>query len=81
MRTVLFAVLLGCLIPASAAMIDLNQTIELRCGPQWHIIWADETGEIPPCLIAYSQYCDEIQSLNPGMCAARPDVRLERVSY
>jgi hypothetical protein len=51
-----------------AQLLHLNGLIEERCGERLDVVWVDERGKNPPCTMAYSSSCTEIQSQEPQNC-------------
>ncbi|WP_148716058.1 hypothetical protein [Chitinolyticbacter meiyuanensis] len=54
-------------------LVDLQGLIEGRCGPRFMVVWVDDSGAIPPCMLSYSFGCEEIQASGEASCPlARP---------
>ncbi|HSC80396.1 MAG TPA: hypothetical protein VLC08_08585 [Chitinolyticbacter sp.] len=63
------ATLHACLIDD---LVNLKTLIEGRCGPRFHVVWVDDSGVTPPCLLSYSFGCEEIQTVDVAACALLP---------
>jgi hypothetical protein len=51
-----------------AQLLHLSGLIEERCGERLDVVWVDERGKNPPCTMAYSGSCTEMQSTEPQNC-------------
>lgn len=51
-----------------AQLVHLSSLIEERCGERLDVVWVDERGKNPPCTMAYSNACTEMQSQEPQNC-------------
>ena len=62
----------GLVLPVHADLAGdvgtLEEIFNTVCGPRYDVIWVDEAKELPPCLMSYSQYCEEIQVATPNSC-------------
>lgn len=64
----------GLLAPAVAqaeiidALLNVNDVLGSICGQRTVVLWVDETEQIPPCIMAYSDGCVEAQFEGPQSC-------------
>ncbi|SMC23842.1 hypothetical protein SAMN02745857_01707 [Andreprevotia lacus DSM 23236] len=64
----------ACLIttPAHAELIDdlaaLKGALDSLCGSRFDVIMLDESEQLPPCMMSYSQHCEEMQYQGPASC-------------
>ncbi|WP_283149453.1 hypothetical protein [Silvimonas soli] len=58
--------------PAHADMIDdvatLEAILDSVCGQRFEVIWVDQEHKLPPCMMSYSPYCEEIQNNTADSC-------------
>ncbi len=63
---------LGLVSPVRADMLDdvgtLEAILDSVCGQRFEVIWVDQDHKIPPCMMSYSPYCEEIQNNSSDSC-------------
>ncbi|GGP24370.1 hypothetical protein [Silvimonas amylolytica] len=62
----------GLISPVCADMVDdvgtLEAILDSVCGQRFEVVWVDQDHKIPPCMMSYSPYCEEIQTNGPESC-------------
>ena len=75
MRHFLSALMLSLFLLPTTALADITDILGLQqalhgfCGPRKDVILVDESHSNPPCLMSYSEGCEEIQPDIPQSCA------------
>ncbi|STQ91142.1 hypothetical protein [Iodobacter fluviatilis] len=74
MRKHFYSALLGLSLIHPFALADINdilglqQAINAFCGTKMNVILVDESHSNPPCILSYSDGCEETQPDSPQSC-------------
>ncbi|WP_373975324.1 hypothetical protein NT239_00860 [Chitinibacter sp. SCUT-21] len=49
-------------------LLFISSTIDELCGEHFDVVWVDDRGINPPCMMSYSQSCSEAQGHHVNSC-------------
>jgi hypothetical protein len=49
-------------------LLNINDILGSLCGQRMMVLWVDETEQVAPCVLAYSERCVEAQATETQGC-------------
>ncbi|MGL6040695.1 MAG: hypothetical protein ACRC01_05785 [Deefgea sp.] len=49
-------------------LLNINDILGSLCGQRMMVLWVDETEQVAPCVLAYSERCVEAQAAGTQSC-------------